>query len=336
MHELWMHERINTRTKMQLTPEQQKAIEEQKANCPFCKIIKGEIPSKKIYEDDTILVILDINPAAKGHMLVLPKEHYPIMPLIPKDTFKNLFYITKRMCGLCESALIADGSNVFIANGGAAGQQSQHFMLHVIPREKGDGLDNFNLPANELDEEQYDKAAEDLGNNLKIMAGKQFGKAPQGGMQVQGGAPKEYTEEQVLGIIEANPPLLELILKQPEEFIKQAPTHPQLSVIFKGKDLKGIVDKVREKHAAKQESAEPEDDTGEKEDAKEQETEETGKKTVSEEEGVEDMAEEEPGEMSGNKEPEDTGSEGSDTGKEDGETEEKEEADLDDIAGLFN
>jgi galactose-1-phosphate uridylyltransferase len=61
---------------------QEEMLEQQKANCIFCKIVKGEIPSKKVYEDDMMLAILDINPAVKGHILVLPKEHYPIMPLI--------------------------------------------------------------------------------------------------------------------------------------------------------------------------------------------------------------------------------------------------------------
>jgi len=234
---------------MQLSPEQQKAIEEQKSNCPFCKIIKGEIPSKKVYEDDTILVILDINPANKGHMLIMPKEHYPIMPLIPKDTFTKLFSITRKMCGLCETALVSHGSTVFIANGGAAGQQSQHFMLHVIPRDKGDGLSNFDTAQNELPEENYKKAEEAMKNNLSIMAAKQFGRqqiADQ--VQQQPGTPREYSEEQIIGIIEANPPLLDAVLKQPKEFIAMAGTHPQLGPMFQGKNVEEIVKRLLEKH----------------------------------------------------------------------------------------
>ncbi len=291
---------------MQLSPEQQKAIDEQKANCPFCKIVKGEIPSKKVYEDETILVVLDINPAAKGHMLVLPKEHYPIMPLIPKETFKQLFSITKKMCGLSESAIVANGSNVFIANGGAAGQQSQHFMLHVIPRDKGDGLTCFDLSVNELEQEPYDKAAEDLGNNIKIMATKQFGKS---GEPMQPVMPKEYTDEQIIGIIEANPPLLGLVLKQPQEFLKQAPTHPQLSVMFKGKDIEGIVKKLLEKHGAVMPEEKKVEEIKEEpvEEKEFEETEEEDDELEKEEEEKEEVKDEEEG-----------------------------EADLDDIANLFN
>ncbi len=305
---------------MQLSPEQQKAVEEQKANCPFCKIVKGEIPSKKVYEDDIILVVLDINPAAKGHMLVLPKEHYPIMPLIPKETFKQLFSITRKMCGLSETAIVANGSNVFIANGGAAGQQSQHFMLHVIPREKNDGLACFDLPANELEEEPYNKAVEELGNNIKIMASKQFGKP--GGEQplppIQPGLPKGYTDEQIIGIIEANPPLLDLVLKQPQEFLKQAPVHPQLSVMFKDKDIEAIVKKVLEKHgvAFSEEKKEEAPAIEEKEEPPEE-----IKETPDEEF---EKTEEEDDELEKKKEE-----------KEEVKDEEEGEADLDDIANLF-
>ena len=61
-----------------MSPEQ--IMELQKQKCPFCQIVAGKIPSKTIYEDDKVLAILDINPIAKGHVLVMPKEHYPIMP----------------------------------------------------------------------------------------------------------------------------------------------------------------------------------------------------------------------------------------------------------------
>lgn len=128
---------------MQLSPEQQKAIDAQKAQCPFCKIVKGEIPSKKVYEDDQLLAILDINPAAKGHLLVMPKEHYPIMPLIPQPIFEHLFTRTKQLSAAMKEGMLLFGNTLFIANGYAAGQQSSHFMLHLIPREAPDGLEFF-------------------------------------------------------------------------------------------------------------------------------------------------------------------------------------------------
>ena len=82
---------------VELTEEQQKQVEEQKKNCPFCQIIADKIPSKKVYEDDLVVALLDIHPAAKGHVLLLPKEHYPIAPLIPKETQQHMFKIAKAM-----------------------------------------------------------------------------------------------------------------------------------------------------------------------------------------------------------------------------------------------
>src|SRR3989338_8906925 len=100
---------------MQLSPEQQKAIDTQKAQCPFCKIIKGEIQSKTVYEYDKIIAILDINPAAKGHLLVMPKEHYPIMPLIPPETFEYLFIKTKQISHAVKEGMLIFGDTLFIA-----------------------------------------------------------------------------------------------------------------------------------------------------------------------------------------------------------------------------
>ncbi|MBU1975071.1 MAG: HIT domain-containing protein [Nanoarchaeota archaeon] len=112
----------------------------QKENCIFCKIIKGEIPSTKVFEDDKIIGILDINPAAKGHVLVMPKEHYPVLPAVPpaiqEHMFKTLKYLVK---GVREGGVSAAAS-VFIANGAVAGQQSPHFLFHIIPRDNKDGL----------------------------------------------------------------------------------------------------------------------------------------------------------------------------------------------------
>ena len=71
-----------------MSPEE--VAEYQKKNCVFCKIIAGEIPSKVVFEDDSLSAILDI----KGHTLMMTKEHFPILPLIPKETSAHMFRIT--------------------------------------------------------------------------------------------------------------------------------------------------------------------------------------------------------------------------------------------------
>jgi len=137
----------------QLTEEQRKAYEEkiknmtpeelrqlQKQQCIFCQIISGKVPSKKIFEDQRCLAVLDINPATRGHLLLLPKEHYSIMPQVPPEELAHLFSISKLLSRLQLRALKVSGTNIFIANGPAAGQRAQHFMIHLIPRKEGDNL----------------------------------------------------------------------------------------------------------------------------------------------------------------------------------------------------
>ena len=118
-------------------------LEAQKDQCIFCKILKGEIESKKVYDDGVLAVLLDINPGAKGHVLVMPKEHYPILPLISPSEFDRLFGLMPRFVDALSNAMLCDGVSVFMANGAAAGQQSPHFLVHLIPRSRDDGLFEF-------------------------------------------------------------------------------------------------------------------------------------------------------------------------------------------------
>ena len=103
-------------------------------NCIFCKIAKGEIPSATIYEDDKVRMILDINPASKGHALILPKQHYANVYEIDEDTLTHIIKIAKRAGTQMQAALNCDGLNILQNNGEAAGQTVFHFHMHVIPR----------------------------------------------------------------------------------------------------------------------------------------------------------------------------------------------------------
>jgi len=145
----------------QLSQEEiQKRMEMMKQNCIFCKIINKEIPSQIIFEDDICLAILDINPATNGHLLLMPKEHYMMMPMVPDQVLGHLTVISKYLSDLIlETFKDAKDTTVFIANGAAAGQQSQHFMIHVIPRYENDNL-NFNLEGEKLNEQELKQLAE--------------------------------------------------------------------------------------------------------------------------------------------------------------------------------
>ncbi len=261
---------------MQLSPEQQKAIDSQKAQCPFCKIVKGEIPSKKVYEDDQLLAILDINPAAKGHLLIMPKEHYPIMPLIPPPLFEHLFTRTKQLSAAMKEGMLLFGNTLFIANGYAAGQQSSHFMLHLIPRETPDGLEFFQPKKGIIDKAKLQETFNLLKHNLPIMlrqrsslypipgqeqsrveaqqtqvrppvssVEQEYSSAPQPSVLQQPSSsarsPAGYTKETVIKLVESNDQLKQFVIQYPEEFKKQVQQSSRLKSVFANIDVDAII-----------------------------------------------------------------------------------------------
>lgn len=112
-------------------------------NCIFCKIANGAIPSKTLYEDEDFRVILDIEPATKGHALILPKKHFANIYELSEEYAGKVFKVAKNMAGKMQDALGFDGFNVLQNNGEAAGQTVFHFHMHLIPRYNNDnaGLD---------------------------------------------------------------------------------------------------------------------------------------------------------------------------------------------------
>lgn len=107
-------------------------------NCIFCKIAAGEIPSVTLYEDEDFRVILDIEPASKGHALILPKAHYANLYEIPDELAAKVLVLAKKMVTALTDILGCDGYNVVQNNGAVAGQTVFHFHMHLIPRYKND------------------------------------------------------------------------------------------------------------------------------------------------------------------------------------------------------
>src|SRR3989344_100026 len=97
-----------------MSPEQLKEF--QKKNCIFCQIISGKVQSKKIYEDEQTLGILDINPANPGHVLLMPKEHYAVMPQMSDPEIGHLFMVAKALSAAMLKSLKVQGTTIFVAN----------------------------------------------------------------------------------------------------------------------------------------------------------------------------------------------------------------------------
>jgi histidine triad (HIT) family protein len=109
-------------------------------DCLFCKIIRGELPSYKVFEDEKTVAFLDINPVNAGHTLVVPKKHSQnIFDIAPED-WADLAESARKISIAIEKGLGADGVNIAMNNREHAGQVVPHPHLHVIPRYKGDGL----------------------------------------------------------------------------------------------------------------------------------------------------------------------------------------------------
>lgn len=127
--------------------------------CVFCKIINGEIPSKKIYEDDDVLAILDISQATKGHTLVMPKKHYSNLLEIEDYEYLKVMNKAKDIAKAIEKAYNPAGFNILNNCNERAGQTVMHFHVHVIPRYDNDDIEiKFIDHSNEakLDEVQND------------------------------------------------------------------------------------------------------------------------------------------------------------------------------------
>jgi len=108
-------------------------------DCLFCKIVAGQIPSTRVYEDPDTLAFMDIGPVVKGHTLVIPKQHYDPITNTPLEVLRKLIGVVQRIARAQVAGLGADGVNVSQANGRCAGQVVPHIHFHVIPRFETDG-----------------------------------------------------------------------------------------------------------------------------------------------------------------------------------------------------
>lgn len=218
--------------------------EVQKQQCIFCHIVEGKVSSKKVFEDDRCIGILDINPANPGHILLIPKEHYQIMPQVPDELIGHLFMVVKHLSQAALKALKVGGVNVIIANGIAAGQRAPHFMIHVIPRTEGDGL-KFAIPQKQVTEK--DLAL--LKNNIKPRINKIFGIEEVEPVDLDAKPEKivveaEFEDEQEMEPPEPQPPD---IPEKPVEEVPEAEPEEQEAIVEPAKpDKQADLDRISE------------------------------------------------------------------------------------------
>ncbi len=138
-------------------------------NCIFCDIAEGSSPASIVFQDETCIVFMDIQPVNRGHMLVVPKEHSASLSELKPDIGAHLFKVAQHMAqAIRRSDVRCEGINIFMADGEAAGQDVFHVHLHVLPRYSGD---NFGLQFGESygqrpSREELDAIAKDIGGGV--------------------------------------------------------------------------------------------------------------------------------------------------------------------------
>ena len=134
-------------------------------DCIFCKILNGDIPSNKVFENDNFIAILDAFPANEGHTLVIPKKHFANIFEIDEDTLKEGYVIAKNIAEAIKKAFNISDINILQNNGELAGQTVNHFHIHVIPRVKDDNVVIKSSPVN-IDSDKIKNIVDNIKSNL--------------------------------------------------------------------------------------------------------------------------------------------------------------------------
>ena len=136
------------------------------SDCIFCKIVEGEIPAAKVFEDNACIAFLDIMPANKGHVLVVPKEHHETFSDLPEKAINDVFLTGQKVAEAVKKATGCAGYNILMNAGKEAGQVVMHSHLHVIPRFSEDGV-KFDWAQKKYEEGEMDSFKEKIMKELE-------------------------------------------------------------------------------------------------------------------------------------------------------------------------
>lgn len=135
-------------------------------DCPFCAIVAGEAPARRVYEDDATLAFLDVAPVTHGHTLVIPKPHHESLTDMDAGTTADVFGTAREVAAAIEAAVAPDGLNLVQANGAAAGQEVFHAHVHLLPRYEDDAVE-VGWPAGGLGEETGEELSAAIRGELE-------------------------------------------------------------------------------------------------------------------------------------------------------------------------
>ena len=135
-------------------------------DCIFCKIVAGDLPAYKLYEDDDFFAFLDIRPVNKGHCLVIPKKHYVRLTDMPDELLAKELPLVKRIADAVTQATGIKDFDILNTNGAEAGQVVFHHHMHIIPRKSGDGM-TFKIDPVEYETGEQEALAQTVRELLK-------------------------------------------------------------------------------------------------------------------------------------------------------------------------
>jgi len=135
------------------------------SDCIFCKIVNGDIPSHKVYEDEHIFAFLDIGPLSEGHTLIIPKKHATTLDQMSDDAAAACGLAAKKVGAAVAQTTGCAGWNVLQNNGEVAGQVVMHVHFHIIPRREGDGL-GYRWNPKELDQDKAGQLREAIAKKV--------------------------------------------------------------------------------------------------------------------------------------------------------------------------
>jgi histidine triad (HIT) family protein len=124
-----------------------------RTDCVFCSIVAGAVPAHEVLRDDGAVAFLDRRPLFPGHTLLVPAEHHETLVDLPPDRIEPLFSRARRLAGVMETALGAGGSLVALNN--RVSQSVPHLHVHVVPRNRRDGLRGFFWPRTTYDDDDH-------------------------------------------------------------------------------------------------------------------------------------------------------------------------------------
>lgn len=136
-------------------------------DCLFCKIARKEIEAKVLIENDKAIAVLDVNPRAPGHTMVLPKEHAESILDLDNSSVGKVFGLVKFMTGALQDSFSPDGFTIGINHGRAAGQAIDHLHVHIIPRWRNDGGTSIHGVVNNSPKESLDEIEQRIKSFLK-------------------------------------------------------------------------------------------------------------------------------------------------------------------------